>query len=252
MDIMINTSLGFSILAMILYIFYYLKNFEFLKKISLYFLIFSWFVTLVYLVVFAFKLTRIPLSNQYESVLILGIFMFAINLYYYLKNNRKIEILIPSFFLSPLIFSILNILEPSFRPLMPALRSNWLFFHVITAMLSYSFFIIAGILGFVKLFEKDNENHYLLLKMTKIGFFMLTLGIITGAIWAESAWGRYWSWDPKETWSLITWFYYAFILHMFKKISKKNFYIMLFIGIFFIIFTYFGVNYLLGGLHSYV
>jgi len=251
MDILINISLGFSIISMILYIFYYLKNFETLKKISLYTLFFSWFLSFIHFFIFAFKLNRIPLSNQYESVLIMGIFIFAINTYYYLKNNKKIEIISPSIFLSPIIFSVLNIIEPSFKPLMPALRSNWLFFHVTTSMISYSFFIIAGIWGLINLIKKSDENYPILLRIIKMGFFMLTIGIITGSVWAEKAWGNYWSWDPKETWSLITWFYYVVVLHTSSKLNKKNFYIMLFIGVFFIIFTYFGVNYLLSGLHSY-
>jgi cytochrome c-type biogenesis protein CcsB len=90
-------------------------------------------------------------------------------------------------------------------------------------------------------------------QMVVIGFIMLTLGIITGAVWANSAWGTYWSWDPKETWSLITWFVYAAMLHS-RLISGwrgKKLVIFSIVGFCCVIFTYLGVNLLLSGLHSY-
>jgi cytochrome c-type biogenesis protein CcsB len=82
----------------------------------------------------------------------------------------------------------------------------------------------------------------------------LTLGIITGAIWAEYAWGRYWSWDPKETWSLITWFLYAALLHQRLAIGwrGRRAAIMAIVGFLAILFTFLGVSYLLPGLHSYL
>ena len=90
-------------------------------------------------------------------------------------------------------------------------------------------------------------------QMVVIGFLMLTLGIITGSVWANSAWGTYWSWDPKETWSLITWFVYAAMLHS-RLVSGwrgKKLAIFSIAGFFCVIFTYLGVNLLLSGLHSY-
>ncbi len=89
--------------------------------------------------------------------------------------------------------------------------------------------------------------------MVVIGFLMLTLGIITGSVWAHSAWGTYWSWDPKETWSLITWLVYASVIHsrMVRKWKGKKIAILCIIGFACVLFTYFGVNYYLSGLHSY-
>ena len=88
--------------------------------------------------------------------------------------------------------------------------------------------------------------------MIVIGFLMLTLGIITGSVWAHSAWGTYWSWDPKETWSLITWLIYASVIHsrMVRGWRGKKIAIFSIIGFCCVLFTYFGVNYL-AGLHSY-
>jgi cytochrome c-type biogenesis protein CcsB len=95
---------------------------------------------------------------------------------------------------------------------------------------------------------------YLGYKLISVGFPLLTLGIITGALWANNAWGSYWSWDPKETWSLITWIIYASYLHA-RVIAgwsgRKAAYLSI-IGFGCVLFTYLGVNLLLGGLHSYV
>jgi cytochrome c-type biogenesis protein CcsB len=89
-------------------------------------------------------------------------------------------------------------------------------------------------------------------QMIVLGFVMLTIGIITGAVWANSAWGRYWAWDPKETWSLITWLVYAALLHsrMVRGWRGNRLAIFSIIGFCCVLFTYFGVNYL-PGLHSY-
>jgi cytochrome c-type biogenesis protein CcsB len=87
-----------------------------------------------------------------------------------------------------------------------------------------------------------------------LGFILLTLGILTGAVWAESAWGRYWSWDPKETWSLITWLIYAALLHarLVKGWQGRRIAWLAVLGFAAVLFTYFGVSFLLPGLHSYL
>jgi cytochrome c-type biogenesis protein CcsB len=94
----------------------------------------------------------------------------------------------------------------------------------------------------------DDLNH----RLVMFGFLFLSVGIITGAVWAHSAWGRYWGWDPKETWSLITWFVYATLLHarMMRGWRGKRTAILSIGGFAAVLFTYFGVN-LLPGLHSY-
>lgn len=90
-------------------------------------------------------------------------------------------------------------------------------------------------------------------KPIAVGFPLLTIGIVTGAAWANYAWGSYWSWDPKETWSLITWFVYAIFLHarFAREWRGKRTAVLSIIGFASVIFTYFGVNYVLSGLHSY-
>jgi len=104
------------------------------------------------------------------------------------------------------------------NPLMPALKSNWLLIHVVTAFLGYAAFALAFGTALLYLIQERQPRpslppcpllDSLIYRTTVLGFLLLTVGIATGAVWAETAWGRYWSWDPKETWSLITWFIYA-------------------------------------------
>ena len=159
--------------------------------------------------------------------------------------------------------------QSEIRPLIPALQSNWLAIHVITCFLGYAAFAIAfGIsVGYLIQLKRErsprgpiswlpasqilDDINY---KAIVIGFPMLTLGIITGAAWASYAWGSYWSWDPKETWSLITWFIYAAFLHAryARDWRGKKTALLSIIGFCAVIFTYFGVNFLLAGLHSYL
>jgi cytochrome c-type biogenesis protein CcsB len=105
---------------------------------------------------------------------------------------------------------------------------------------------------FLRLIPRADILDELNYQMVVIGFIMLTLGIITGSVWAHSAWGSYWSWDPKETWSLITWLVYAAVLHsrLVRGWKGKRIAILCFVGFSCVLFTYFGVNYL-AGLHSY-
>ncbi|RPJ07021.1 MAG: c-type cytochrome biogenesis protein CcsB, partial [Deltaproteobacteria bacterium] len=153
--------------------------------------------------------------------------------------------------------------ESDIRPLMPALQSNWLSIHVMTCLLGYGGFAVSavGAVGFLIADRRGSAVtpgtkdmlETLLAQTIAFGFLFLTLGILTGAVWANSAWGAYWQWDPKETWSLITWFVYAVFLHcrlMRGWRGRRAAWISL-IGFACVLFTFIGVNYLLSGLHSY-
>jgi cytochrome c-type biogenesis protein CcsB len=157
------------------------------------------------------------------------------------------------------------------RPLIPALQSNWLIAHVMTCFIGYGAFAVAGGLGMMYLLKKSANNRGLsentltgglpdlkiiddlTHKTIVFGFMWLSAGIITGAVWANEAWGTYWSWDPKETWSIITWFVYALTLHarFTRGWSGSRIAWLAIIGFVSVFFTYFGVNFLLSGLHSY-
>lgn len=209
-----------------------------------------------------------PFSNMYESLVFFS-WTVAV-LYLFVELKYKINSM--GVFVSPLIFLAIAYasFDPSIsakiNPLIPALKSNWLIAHVITCFLGYAGFAVAfgfSIIYFVKpkqavqgsvwsklpSWEVMDELTY---QMVVFGFLFLTIGIITGSVWANSAWGKYWSWDPKETWSLITWFIYATLIHtrLVRGWSGQKTATLSIIGFAAVMFTYFGVN-LLPGLHSY-
>lgn len=210
-----------------------------------------------------------PFANMYESLVF---FSWTVAILYILVELKYKKSII-GVFATPLIFLAIAYasFDPSINkkiaPLIPALQSNWLIAHVITCFLGYAGFAVAfgfSIMYFFKpekavpgsVFEKlpsfslIDELTY---QMIVFGFLFLTIGIITGSVWANSAWGKYWTWDPKETWSLITWLIYATFLHlrMMRGWHGKNLAWVSITGFMAVLFTYFGVNYLLTGLHSY-
>ena len=210
-----------------------------------------------------------PLSNLYESLVFFALVIALV----YLVLEKKYSIKTIGAFATPLAFfsmayaSLSPKIGETIQPLMPALKSNWLIAHVITCFIGYAAFALAfgiGLMfmmassgndsktGIVSRLPEKSIMDELMHKMVMFGFLFLTGGIITGAVWANSAWGRYWGWDPKETWSLITWFIYATLLHVrfMKGWRGKRIAVFTVIGFAAVLFTYFGVNYL-PGLHSY-
>ena len=211
-----------------------------------------------------------PLSNLYESLIF---FAWTIILLYLLiewrtKNKSIGAFATPIAFLAMAYGSYSPSISSRIQPLVPALQSNWLLAHVITSFFGYAAFALAFSLSLMYLIKRldnpDKQNIFLNLiprssilddltyQMVVIGFLLLTLGIVTGAVWAHSAWGSYWTWDPKETWSLITWLVYAALLHsrLRRGWRGKRLAILSIAGFSCVMFTYFGVNYL-SGLHSY-
>lgn len=211
---------------------------------------------------------RLPLSNGYEFILTFCWGTVLILLYSQFRFKLKAlgAFVMPvAFFLLAFIVMTIGANERVIQAIPPALKSYWLTFHVITAIFSYGAFAVTfglalmyllktssnvGIAGRLPDAEILDELCY---KLIIFGFSFLTLVIITGAIWANYAWGTYWSWDPKETWSLITWIIYAGYLHarlMYDWKGKRAAWLAVF-GFAAVLFTFFGVNYLLPGLHSY-
>ncbi len=210
-----------------------------------------------------------PLSNMYESLVFFAWTIVVI--YLVLERSYKNAILgafaTPIAFLAMAYASMSPNISDRIQPLIPALKSNWLIAHVITCFFGYAAFAIAFGISLMFLFKQSDAEgksklfaHFpkssvldeLTHQMVTFGFLFLSIGIITGAVWANSAWGTYWSWDPKETWSLITWFVYATLLHarMMRGWHGKRIAYLSIVGFMAVIFTYFGVNYL-PGLHSY-
>lgn len=194
---------------------------------------------------------RPPLSNQHESLLVTAWFTAAAAIY---ARGRTADARPAALFLLCALLAGASLARRDLSPLMPALRSNWLVFHVLTAMAAYAALGVAGIYGaWAFIARKEEEAAPVLRSMVKGGFLLLTGGIITGSVWAETAWGSYWSWDPKEIWSLITWLFYAGLLHMNKagRAGAAALCRLAVLGLFLVIFTWLGVNFLMKGLHSY-
>jgi len=184
------------------------------------------------------------------------------------KNRTFGTFVTPLAFLAMAYASFSPNISSHIQPLIPALKSNWLISHVITCFFGYAAFALSfgfSLMYLLKRLDNQKRNNIFLqlipglsilddlnYQMIVVGFLMLTLGIITGSVWAHSAWGTYWSWDPKETWSLITWLIYASVIHsrMVRGWKGKKIAILSIIGFACVLFTYFGVNYL-AGLHSY-
>ncbi len=210
-----------------------------------------------------------PLSNLYESMIFFSwtIVVLYLGIESRYKNRTIGAFATPLAFLSMAYASLSPNISDRIQPLIPALKSNWLIAHVITCFLGYAAFAIAFGISLMYLIKQTNttgKSSLLALfpgsglldelthQMIMFGFLFLSIGIVTGAVWANSAWGRYWGWDPKETWSLITWFIYATLLHarLMRGWQGNRIAFLSILGFIAVIFTYFGVN-LLPGLHSY-
>ena len=148
---------------------------------------------------------------------------------------------------------VASLLDSSIEPLVPALQSNWLLIHVASTLFGYASLTLAFLGALLCFGRGDASLDSFLYRSCALGFWLLTLGIATGAVWANSAWGSYWSWDPKETWSLVTWLFYAIAVHLRRTRGwrEKRFAWLMVAGFGLVVFTYFGVNYLLSGLHAY-
>lgn len=206
---------------------------------------------------------RLPLTNQYEFA---SAFAWGIALCF-LVFVRKFRFDVLGMFVAPIIFLVIGYASMQSREihsLMPALQSTWLGFHVSMAIIGYGGFGVAfGVAlayllrsrlgGLAQHIPEEKTLDLIIYRAVALGFLFLTMCMITGAIWAKRAWGSYWSWDPKETWSLITWIIYAIFLHLRLRrgLTGKKAAVFAIVGFFCVIFTYVGVNTLLSGLHSY-
>lgn len=215
-----------------------------------------------------------PLTNMYESVVFFA--WTIIFLYLIIEWKFKTRVIgaftVPFAVFAMAYASLSTEISTTISPLVPALQSNWLIAHVVTCFISYAAFTLAAGLATMYLLRtslgtgnpKSSTSLFATLPAPNIlddlthksiifGFIWLSAGIITGAIWANSAWGTYWSWDPKEVWSLITWLLYAFALHARFAMGWNGTRIawLAIIGLAVVVFTYYGVNFLLSGLHSY-
>ena len=215
----------------------------------------------------AFVSGHAPWSDAYESIIYVS---WATQFFGLIFARKSSLTLAATTFVSSMILMIAhwNWMDPSIANLQPVLDSYWLMIHVAVIVGSYGPFSISMILGIVvlllilitnsknkkKLFPKIKELSIINELSITIGLVMLTIGNFLGGMWANESWGRYWGWDPKETWALISIMVYAFVIHM-RLVPGLNgrwlFNLMSIIAFSSILMTFFGVNFYLVGLHSY-
>jgi len=211
-----------------------------------------------------------PWSNGYEAIIFISWVGITAGLLLYRNSNA----LIPAagFMVAVIMMGFAHggsALDPQITPLVPVLKSYWLIVHVAIITSSYGFFALSMIIAVISLvfYIISNKGTYKIHHDTTlkelaivsemsltIGLFALTVGNFLGGIWANESWGRYWSWDPKETWAFISIMVYAFVLHM-RLVpglrSRWAFHVATMFAFCSMVMTYFGVNYYLSGLHSY-
>ncbi len=221
------------------------------------------------LVLRIFESGHAPFTNMYESLSFFG--WSAVFAYVFVEAKFKLRKAGPYYMLIVIALMALAsspLMPKEATPLIPALQSYWLWLHVSITLIGEAFFCIAFVTSimYLKAISKEKRGIDLEPGLTSekldsisyrviaIGFPLFTLGgLVFGMVWAYKAWGSYWSWDPKEVWSLITWFIFALYLHtrLVMGWKGKKSAIVAIIGFLAAMFTYFGVNYLLAGLHSY-
>ena len=213
---------------------------------------------------------HIPITNPHEAT---SFFSWCIVLIFFILELRH-RITLLSSFIMPIVFILMllsSLLPREIKPLAPVLQSGWLGVHTVFAFLGNAAFAMAfgiGIMYLVQehyvkskhlggLFERlpslqtlDQINF----RLITVGFLLFTFAIITGAIWAESAWGNYWNWDPREVWSLVTWFIYAIILHsrLVAGWRGRRASILSIVGFLTILIGFFGIKLLGKGLHVFL
>ena len=231
-----------------------------LNRISWYVFLAGAAVETVYLTARGVRAGRLPMSNQFEFAASFswGIAVILIFMHYKLKIEW-----IDSFgaAMAFLILSYAALQPREITELMPALRSAWFGFHIGSAAFSYAAFLLAGAAGvrYIMTHRKNPEDErlekmdYMIYRLIAVGLLLLTITILSGAIWAEEAWSSFWTWDPKEVWALITWILYAIYLHLRLGRKKRGTFMAWYaiISVPVVLFTFIGVNTLLPGLHSY-
>ena len=214
---------------------------------------------------------HIPLSNMYEALVSMSwcIVLVLIVMEQKFKTETMGAFVFPIVSIAMAYASLAPSVRDEIEPLIPALQSNWLTYHVLTCFLGYAAFAVSFGASIAFLLKKKDAPptteddavtlpaldmlDEIIYKGNAVGFLLLGIGIITGAVWANYAWGSYWSWDPKETWSLITWLIYAAFLHarLTRGWRGTKTAVLSIIGFCGVLFTFLGVNYVLSGLHSY-
>ena len=258
--VLFNCTLAIYFIATVFYLAYLVRPKDLIGRAA------HWLISIGFITHCAFTLTRYleaghtPITNLHESLSFFSLAIIAV----FIIFERKYRVFILGSFVTPLALLFLAVsttFPAAIMPLNPALKSKWLLFHTSMAFFGYAAFAVsfgASIMYLIQShFLKKKKLGALFQKLPSLdtldeisyrcltlGFPLLTVAIISGAIWAEKAWGTYWSWDPKETWSLVTWFVYAALLHgrLTTGWRGRKAAILSIIGFFILLFTFLGVN----------
>lgn len=208
-----------------------------------------------------------PWSNGYESMLYVG-WATLLSGFVFLKKSH-ITLAVTTILASlTLMVAGMSWMNPEITNLVPVLKSYWLIVHVAVITASYGFLGVGALLGFLNLLimifrtpTNLKNTSFTIVELAivielslLVGLILLTIGAFIGGVWANESWGRYWGWDPKETWALVTILVYSFIIHLRKVPGMNNHYILSSLSLFgfsSVLMTFFGVNYYLSGMHSY-
>lgn len=273
MDVFRQCKKGYLILGGLLLVFAFIALFKREKWITYT----TWILSFCILAVFLFHMYGMgmrwyiagyaPWSNSYETmVYVAWATVFAGLLF---ARKSLLTFALATLFGGIILFvSGLNWMDPQINPLVPVLKSPWLMFHVAVIVGAYGFFGISCLIGLTNLtlmslsgkknggLLKDRIHELSIVNEMSllVGLALMTVGTFLGAVWANESWGRYWGWDPKETWALITMVAYAIVTHL-RMIPKCNnlwlFNLSSVIAFYTVLMTFFGVNYFLSGMHSY-
>ena len=208
-----------------------------------------------------------PWSNGYETLLYIG-WATLLSGFVFLKKSQ-ITLAVTAILASlTLMVAGMSWMNPEITPLVPVLKSYWLIIHVAVITASYGFLGVAALLGFLNLLimimrttKSRQKASFTIVELSVIielsmitGLILLTVGAFIGGVWANESWGRYWGWDPKETWALVTILVYSFIIHLRKVPGMHSHFAtsaLALLGFSSVLMTFFGVNYYLSGMHSY-
>ena len=265
-SVLFYSTIGIYFVSMILYFVFVAVKKEAVAKAAIVFQCIGLAVHTATIVFRGIAAGRLPLTNQYEFATAFAWGLCVVSLIFILKFRFKLL----GAFATPITLLIIGyaaLQSREIRSLMPALQSGWLGIHVSTAIIAYGAFGVSFVISAIFLLRdrigdstfldqhipKKEKLDLISYRSAALGILFLTFTIITGAIWAERAWGSYWSWDPKETWSLVTWIIYGVYLHLRinRKWNGKAAAIFSIVGFICVIFTYIGVNTFLPGVHSY-
>jgi len=227
------------------FVYFFKKEFYFkiIYKITLLAFIFH-FLTIVFRSLIS---KHIPVIGNYENILMGSFFLIIIILLFFKKEKLILPFLF-SLSLNIILFGMAIFADAEKKPLFAALKSFWLYIHIIFAWLSYGAFTVAAGVSIAYLIKKEKPLEEIIFKLSAFGLVMDALMIIAGSIWAKDLWGSYWSWDPVETWSLISFLLYGLILHLkiTLKIRGKTFAYFIIFSLITVLISFWGVNFFMG------